>query len=121
MVIATPATAETRNLLGEAELSTMKPGAVLINVGRGSAIDEAALGKALQGDRLRGAALDVFALEPLPPGHPFYYLKNLLLSPHIADHIANWESLSIQSFLENLNRFVADQPLENVVEKCAGY
>jgi phosphoglycerate dehydrogenase-like enzyme len=121
VVIAAPATAETRHLIGEAELKAMKPQSVLINVGRGWSIDEEALASALESDRIRGAALDVFTMEPLPPGHPFYYLKNLLLSPHIADHVADWQSLSVQFFLQNLERFMAGLPLENIVDKNAGY
>jgi phosphoglycerate dehydrogenase-like enzyme len=121
VVIAAPATAETRHLIGEAELKAMKPSSVLINVGRGWSIDEAALVRALESGSIRGAALDVFALEPLPPGHRFYSLKNLLLSPHIADHVADWESLSLTFFLQNLERFVQGQVLENIVDKGAGY
>ncbi|MGH9663683.1 MAG: D-2-hydroxyacid dehydrogenase, partial [Bryobacteraceae bacterium] len=84
VVLAMPETSETRGIIGEAELRAMKPDAVLINVGRGALIDETALVKALAENRIRGAALDVFQREPLPPGHPFYRLRNLLLSPHSA-------------------------------------
>ena len=121
VVVAAPATADTQHLIGEDELKAMKPRAVVINVGRGWSIDEAALVGALESEQILGAALDVFAMEPLPAGHPFFFLKNLLLSPHIADHTADWQSLSVQSFMKNLERFLAGQPLENIVDKSAGY
>ncbi len=120
-MLAAPATRQTRKLIGEAEINAMKREAVLINVGRGWSIDEAALVRALEGNRIRGAALDVFETEPLPAGHAFYGLDNLLLSPHIADHTPDWQALSLQFFLENLERFVKGQPLENIVDKHAGY
>ena len=81
-----PLTPETRGFIGDAELRAMKPEAVLINVGRGPLVDEAALIAALRERRIRGAALDVFNQEPLPAGHPYFALDNLLLSPHSADH-----------------------------------
>lgn len=121
VVLAAPATRSTRNLMGEPEIKAMKPQAVLINVGRGSSLDESALIRALEENRIRGAALDVYETEPLPAGHAFYGLKNLLLSPHIADHIPGWEGMSLQFFLENLERFVQGLPLQNIVDKHAGY
>jgi phosphoglycerate dehydrogenase-like enzyme len=121
VVLAAPATHATRKLVGEPEINAMKPEAVLINVGRGLSVDDAALIRALEGNRIRGAALDVFATEPLPAGHPFYGLKNLLLSPHIADHTPDWQALSLQFFLDNLQRFVEGLPLQNIVDKHAGY
>jgi phosphoglycerate dehydrogenase-like enzyme len=99
----------------------MKSSAVLINVGRGAVIDEAALIAALESEKLRGAALDVFATEPLPAGHPFYALENVLLSPHTADRSPDSRSRAVQFFLENFERFRNGEPLENVVDKHAGY
>jgi phosphoglycerate dehydrogenase-like enzyme len=121
VVLAAPSTSATRRLIGEREIAAMKRHAVLINVGRGSSLDEAALIRALAGDRIRGAALDVFEAEPLPAGHAFWGVKNLLLSPHIADHTPRWQGLSVQFFLKNLQRFVQGLPLHNVVDKHAGY
>jgi phosphoglycerate dehydrogenase-like enzyme len=121
VVLSMPETSATRGLIGEAELSAMKQTAVLINVGRGSLIDETALVKALQENRIRGAALDVFQCEPLPPGHPFYSLKNLLLSPHAADHTTNWLERAMRRFVENFTRFLREEPLEALVDKHAGY
>src|SRR5689334_19723637 len=79
VVAAVPLTPESRGLVGKAEFEAMKPSAVLINIGRGPVVDEQALVDALERRRIRGAALDVFDIEPLPAGHPFYKLENVLL------------------------------------------
>ncbi len=121
VLIATPLTPETRGMIGEAELRAMKNSAVIINVGRGPVIVETALVEALEGRLIRGAALDVFDEEPLPEGHAFYRLDNVLLSPHSADHTVGWEELAMRIFLENFERFRTGQPLTNVVDKKAGY
>ena len=65
--------------------------------------------------------MDVFAVEPLPPEHPFYKMENVLLSPHTADHVKDFVHLAVESFLENLRRFRANEPLLNLVDKHAGY
>ena len=121
VVIAAPLTPETRGLIGEAELRAMKPTAVLINIGRGPTVVEEALIGALEANRIRGAALDVFDQEPLPAGHPFYRLRNVLLSPHCADHTPGWEEAAMELFLENFERFRNGQPLRNLVDKRLGY
>lgn len=121
VVIAAPLTPETRGLIGEAELRAMKPTAVLINIGRGPTVVEEALIRALEANRIRGAALDVFDQEPLPAGHPFYRLRNVLLSPHCADHTPGWEEAAMEVFLENFERFRNGQPLRNLVDKRLGY
>jgi phosphoglycerate dehydrogenase-like enzyme len=121
VVVSTPLTSETRGLIGDAELRSMKSSAVIINVGRGPVIVESALVTTLTEKRIRGAALDVFDVEPLPEGHPFYKLDNVLLSPHSADHIAGWADSAMNQFLENFERFRSGQPLENIVDKNAGY
>ncbi|MGC8795364.1 MAG: D-2-hydroxyacid dehydrogenase, partial [Bryobacteraceae bacterium] len=105
LVISLPLTQQTRGLLGENELAAMKPGAVLINIGRGAVIEEEPLVRALQQGRIRGAALDVFQREPLPAGHPFYRLENVLLSPHCADHFPGWKRRAMELFLDNFERF----------------
>jgi phosphoglycerate dehydrogenase-like enzyme len=99
----------------------MKPAAVLVNVGRGAVVDEPALIQALETHRIRGAALDVFETEPLPAGHAFYRLDNVLLSPHCADHTATWRADAVRLFLDNLQRFQRGEPLRNVVDKRRGY
>ncbi len=121
VVVAAPLTPDTKGLVNSAAIAAMKPTGVLINVGRGAVIDEAALIDALQCKRIRGAALDVFANEPLPAGHPFYAMDNLLLSPHCADHTQTWIDDAMQFFTENLERFLRGEPLKNVVEKRLGY
>lgn len=121
VVAAAPLTPETRGLVGPAQIAALKPTAVVINIGRGPVIDEAPLVAALQLNKIRGAALDVFTVEPLPAGHPFYKLRNVLLSPHSADHTAGWRDRAFQCFLDNFARFSKGEPLENVVDKHAGY
>jgi phosphoglycerate dehydrogenase-like enzyme len=121
VVVAAPNTHETRGMIGEAEFSAMKPGAVVINVGRGPVIDEQALTGALRDHRIRGAALDVFDEEPLPAGHPFYSMQNVLLSPHCADHTVGWLEMAVTMFVRNFDHFIKGEPLENVVDKQAGY
>jgi phosphoglycerate dehydrogenase-like enzyme len=121
VVLALPATPDTRAFFGEREVATLRENAVLINVGRGSTLDEPALVRALEARRIRGAALDVFEREPLPEHHPFYRLDNVLLSPHTADRTATWRDETLLLFLENLERFRSGQPLKNVVDKGRGY
>ncbi len=121
LVVALPLTPATRGLIGEAELEAMKATAVLINIGRGPVVQEDVLVRALEAGRLRGAALDVFEREPLPAGHPFYRLDNLLLSPHCADHFPGWKRRAMELFLENFERFRRGEPLRNLVDKRQGY
>jgi phosphoglycerate dehydrogenase-like enzyme len=121
VLVAAPLTPETRGLVGEAQLAAMKPSAVLINVGRGPVVDQAALLRALETGRIRGAALDVFDVEPLPSDHPFYRMPNVLLSPHTADRVTGFFQLALECLLENLRRFRAGEPLLHVVDKQAGY
>ena len=121
LVVSAPLTPETRGLIGAAELAVMQPHAVVINVGRGPVIDERALIDALSANRIRGAALDVFDTEPLPAGHPFYALENVLLSPHCADHTPDWLARAMQFFLEQFERFQQGEALLNVVDKLRGY
>jgi phosphoglycerate dehydrogenase-like enzyme len=118
---AAPLTSATRGLIGVEEIAAMKQSAVLINVGRGPVVDEAALIAALEQKRIRGAALDVFDREPLEAGHPFYRLENVLLSPHTADHTAGWQAASMEFFIENFERFRRGEPLRSLVDKRAGY
>jgi phosphoglycerate dehydrogenase-like enzyme len=121
VLLATPLTDDTRGMIGAAQIAAMKPTSVLINVGRGAVVDETALIKALDDGKIRGAALDVFAVEPLPAEHPFYRMENVLLSPHTADHVQDFIHLAVEAFLENLKRFQTGQPLMNLVDKHAGY
>ena len=121
LVVAAPLTDETRGIVGEAEIRALKPDAVVINLGRGPVIDEAALVRALAEKRIKGAALDVFDTEPLPAGHAFYSLESVLLSPHCADHTPDWTEQGMRFFLAQFTSWAAGQPLQNVVEKRQGY
>jgi phosphoglycerate dehydrogenase-like enzyme len=121
LVLTLPETSATRGLVSAAALARLKREAVLVNLGRGSAVDEDALVAALRSGALRGAALDVYREEPLPAGHPLWSLENVLLSPHSADQVAGWREDALAVFLDNLARFRAGQPLRNVVDKRLGY
>lgn len=121
VVVALPLTEATRGRIGQPELAAMGRHAVLVNVGRGATVDERALVAALRERRIAGAALDVFEQEPLPAGHPFYALEQVLLSPHCADQVAGWQERAMAVFLDNLARFLRGEPLRNVVDKRLGY
>jgi len=121
VVVTAPLTAETRGMIGAQEFAAMKSSAVIINVGRGAVIDEPAMIEALTQKRILGAALDVFATEPLTAGHPFFQLDNVLLSPHSTDHTSDWLERAMQFFLAQFKRFANGEPLLNVVDKKRGY
>lgn len=121
VVLAAPETAQTRGLIGERELARMRQDAVLINVARGTLVDEDALVAALRAGRLRGAGLDVFATEPLPAGHPLWSLPNVLITPHISAYTHRYWEREVALVEENLARYVAGRPLLNTVDKQAGY
>jgi len=121
IVVTVPLTEQTRGLIGAAEFAVMSKNAVLINLGRGPTIDERAMIEALSGNRIRGAALDVFDQEPLPKGHPFYSLENVLLSPHCGDHTPDWLDNAMRFFLAQLGRFQRGETLLNIVDKTLGY
>lgn len=121
VVLSAPQTAATVHLIGEQELARMKDDAVLVNVSRGKLIDEQALLRALETGRLRGAALDVFEHEPLDPASPLWARPDVLITPHVSGfHAGHWPRAT-QLFADNLRRFLAGQPLANVVDKEAGY
>jgi phosphoglycerate dehydrogenase-like enzyme len=121
VVAAAPLTPETKAILSDREFAAMKPTGVFINVGRGPVVDEAALIRVLQAGKIRGAALDVFEVEPLPESSPLWRLENVLLSPHCADHTSTWLEEAMQFFVDNFERFADGRPLENVTDKRAGY
>ena len=121
VAMCTPLTPATYRLMTRERIALMKASAVFINIGRGRTVDEEALVVALKGRRIRGAALDVFEAEPLPPGHPLWDLDNVLLSPHTADHTADAHVRAMHFFIENLRRFRAGESLENVIDKMEQY
>lgn len=115
LVLALPGTSETEGLLGERLLGVLRPGGVVVNVGRGSCIDEDALAAALRSGHLRGAVLDVAAHEPRPREHPLWAMPNVLQSPHTAALSAQEDSRIVDLFLDNLARYQAGTSLRNVV------
>jgi phosphoglycerate dehydrogenase-like enzyme len=121
IVVAAPNAPGTQGLIGEAEFAVMKSNAVIMNVGRGPVIVESAMIQALSTGKIRGAALDVFDVEPLPAGHPLFTLPNVLLCPHSADRVTGWLETAIEVFLCNFQRFEKGEELMNVVDKKAGY
>jgi phosphoglycerate dehydrogenase-like enzyme len=121
VVLAAPLTPETENMIDEAALSHVKPGAWLINVARGRLVDERALLRALEGGPLGGAVLDAFREEPLPPSSPFYDLPNVIVTPHTSWSSGRVLDRSVGLFCENLRRFRDGRPLLNVVDRSVGY
>ena len=121
VVMCAPLTAQTRHLIGARELGRMKASAYFINVGRGASVDEAALARALSERRLAGAAIDVFAQEPPPAGHPLYALDNVIVSPHVSGFLPSYDDKCTDLFAENLRRYLAGAPLLNVVDRARGY
>jgi phosphoglycerate dehydrogenase-like enzyme len=121
VVVATPLTPETEHMIGREQLGWMRPESVLINVGRGRLVDEAALVDVLLRGAIRGAALDVFETEPLAEASPLWTMSNVLLSPHCADRVDGWLDRTMEIFLAHLDRFLSGAPLPNVVDKALGY
>lgn len=121
VVVALPATKETDKLIDGDVLNAMKETSVLVNVGRGSTIDEDALVDALSNKKIAGAALDVFAVEPLPSDHPFYKLENCLMSFHCADLTSDYHDLALDCFIQHAKEYVEGKPFTNVVDKELGY
>ena len=120
-VIAAPHTAETRGAVSRAVLERLPPDAVVVNVSRGTLLDETALLDALDASRLRGAALDVFDAEPLPAGHAFWRHPRVLVSPHVAAVTARFWERETGLIVENIRRYLAGSPLTNTVDLEAGY
>lgn len=121
VVVAAPLTPETHHMLSDPAFAAMKPNAVVINIGRGPVIDQAALVRALVDRKIKGAGLDVFEQEPIPPGDPIYKFENVLVSPHCADHTRDWLNQAMRFFLAQYNRFCIGEPLANIVDKHLGY
>ena len=121
VAIACPLTEATRGMIGERELAAMKRSAYFINVGRGATVDEAALARALKDGRIAGAAVDVFAQEPPPDGHPLYALDNVIVSPHVSGFVPSYDDWCSDLFAEKLRRYLAGAPLLNQVNRSRGY
>ncbi|MDE3090775.1 MAG: D-2-hydroxyacid dehydrogenase, partial [Chloroflexota bacterium] len=121
VLIGTPLTDETRNLIGEAELRGMKPTAFIVNIARGGIINEAALVRALQENWIAGAGLDVFEKEPLPAESELWKLQNALIAPHISAATPHYDDRVVELFCENIRRYLRGEELLNLVNRQAGY
>lgn len=115
LAIAAPLTPETEGMIGARELAKMKPSALFVNVGRGAIVDETALYEALANNRLRGAALDVFTQEPLPPESPFRKLANVILTPHSGGSTKHARGRIWAAAMDNLDRLAEGRDLINIV------
>lgn len=116
VVVATPASTSTKGLIDAAVLGSMPPHAMLINVGRGAAVDTEALVSALIRGEIAGAALDVFDTEPLPESSPLWDVPNLLISPHMSGDVTGWDMSVAAIFVDNAARFIEGRPLLSLVE-----
>jgi phosphoglycerate dehydrogenase-like enzyme len=116
LVLSAPHTPETENLIAAEELALMPQGAILINIGRGALVDESDLAEALASGHLGGAGLDVFVEEPLPENSPLWDLPNVLISPHSGSTSDNENRRITDLFCENLKRFLAAEPMINVLD-----
>ena len=121
LVLSAPGVAATQGMIGAEQLAMLKRGAILVNVARAQIVDDAAMRAALDSGHLGGAVLDVFEREPLEPDHPLWSTPNVILTPHSSGFRANhWDEVT-ELFAENLRRFIAREPLKNVVDHAAGY
>ncbi len=121
LVIAVPDTLETRNLVDRRRLELLPASAVVVNVGRGPILDEDALIELLRDGRLRGAALDVFAKEPLPASSPLWRMPNVIISPHSASTVRQENDRLVDLFIENLHRYLDGRSLINVFDHDRRY
>jgi phosphoglycerate dehydrogenase-like enzyme len=121
LVVAAPSTPATRHLLGAEALAGVKPGVHVVNVSRGSLVDQAALVEALGDGRVARATLDVADPEPLPAGHPLYGHPRVRLSPHVSWSAPGALGRLVDRFVDNLRAYVAGEPLAGVVDRVAGY
>ncbi|ALF11095.1 D-2-hydroxyacid dehydrogenase [Parageobacillus thermoglucosidasius] len=121
LVLALPSTRETVHFFNRERLRKMKQGSYLINVGRGNTVVEEDLIECLINNRIAGAALDVFEVEPLPKEHPFWQLENVIVSPHNAYYSPKTMDRYMDLFMRNLKLFSEGKPLINIVDKQLGY
>ena len=121
LVVTLPLTDATRGLVGAGAIAALPDHAIVVNVGRGGVVDEAALASALAGGRLGGAALDVFETEPLPEDSPLWGLDRVILTPHTAGFTPHYADRALALFLDNLSRYQRGEPLDNTVDLGEGY
>jgi phosphoglycerate dehydrogenase-like enzyme len=121
IAVTLPMTSDTRNFIAARELAAARPGAYLVNVGRGEVIDQTALIAALASGQLGGAGLDVMVPEPLPSDHPLWDMDNVILTPHSAGPSQRYQDDCLYIFAENLRRLTTGRELINVVDVKRGY
>ena len=123
VIVITPLTEETFGMIDDAAFAAMKPGVMFYDMSRGGVVDENALMSALKSGQVRAASRDVFTQEPLPDDSPLWDLENLFITPHNAGMITgeDYDRLSTEVFLDNLDRFVRGEPLVNVTDPVRGY
>jgi phosphoglycerate dehydrogenase-like enzyme len=121
LALAAPLTPASRGMIGRDQIAHMPRHAILVNLGRGALVDEAALIEALAGGRIAGAALDVFQEEPLPEASPLWAMPQVIATPHVSGLGPRFWERTCALFASNLHRWNAGEPLENVVDKRAGY
>lgn len=123
LIMAMPGTAETAGILSRERIARMPQGACIVNVGRGSAVDQEALIEALNNGKLGGAALDVMMPEPLPADHPLWTAKNVIITPHVSGNMSLEYTCdaAVELFCEDLRRYAAGLPMENIVDRKLGY
>src|SRR5260370_26984984 len=119
--VTLPLSAHTRKFIGAREIAAMRPGAYLVNIGRGQVIDEAAMVAALTANKIGGAGLDVFEHEPLGAESPRWDMENGILNPHVSVDSSDYMNKACELFVENLKRFAANRPLLNLVDPSLGY
>ena len=121
IVVTLPLTEETRGLIDRNRIERMRPGAIFVNVGRGGVVDEDALVDALRSGHLRGAALDVFTQEPLPPESPLWELENVIISPHTSALSRHENERIIELFADNLGRYLRGDELRSRIDTSVFY
>ena len=123
LIMALPGTAETVHILNRARIALLPAGATVINVGRGTAVEQEPLIEALNAGRLGGAALDVMDPEPLPEDHPLWSAKNIILTPHVSGNmtLGYTRDRNVEMFCEDLRNYAAGRPLNGLVDRKAGY
>ena len=121
VVNALPLTSRTAGVFDAAAFAAMPPTATFVNVGRGGTVDEPAMVEALRSGGIAGAALDVFAEEPLPADSPLWRMPNVVVSPHMCGDVRGWQGSVVEIFVDNAGRWVRGEPLRNVVDTRLGF
>ncbi len=123
LILALPGTAETVHILDRRRIALLPAGAYVVNVGRGTAVEQEPLVEALNAGRLAGAALDVMEPEPLPKDHPLWSAKNIILTPHVSGNMTLGYTCdrNVEMFCEDLENYAAGRPLNSLVDRTRGY